>query len=60
MEDKGVVMKMVSILPEQYRALQNIKRKSGITQTHMIREGIDLAIERYTRQMEQQATRERI
>jgi hypothetical protein len=47
MNNEGVVMKLVAIKPEQSQALKQLKRRHGITQTHVIREGIDLALEKY-------------
>jgi hypothetical protein len=47
MKNQAVIMKLVAIKPDQSQALQQLKREYGITQTQVIREGIDLALEKY-------------
>ena len=47
MKEQGVIMKLVAIKPEQQQALSYLKQKHGFTHAHVIREGIDLALDRY-------------
>lgn len=48
MSEQGVVMKLIAIKPEQHEALRHLRSKYGIVQTRVIREGIDLALARYS------------
>lgn len=56
MDGKSVVKKLIAMRPEQAKALRQLKSKHGINQTHVIREGIDLALINYSHLLTQSAT----
>jgi hypothetical protein len=56
MDSKSAVKKLIAMRPEQAKALRQLKSKHGINQTHVIREGIDLALVNYSRLLTQTAT----
>jgi hypothetical protein len=56
MDCKSAVKKLIAMRPEQAKALRQLKSKHGINQTHVIREGIDLALINYSHLLMQMAT----
>ena len=52
MKKKGtaVVNKLIGLTPEADRRLREIKHRSGVPQSQIIREGIEMAIQKYAAQ----------